>query len=295
MWVSSTLLVLSVLCVSAVELPPPHYVTRISFYTALQECAEYFQISENLLQQYISSSYPDDPSVHKLVRCSLMLLGCWDDITGMRRNVIENFFEIDPNDRDHVRRTNECIRKSTTEDVSSPAYVAFLCYHQQFGNFKLHSKRFVPFGSHELKQLVEMALNVAELPWFVPAQYATNDILYEPHFPPVLYFIFVRGGFYNAKIGFDLRNLFTQFGVEELLKADVEQCLANVVHTEKVNGHESIVIKGFQKCLAHFIPLLEVVQDVARSTSNDRSASVKACTGLNPSTQPPFYNRACED
>ncbi|KXJ77442.1 hypothetical protein RP20_CCG007451 [Aedes albopictus] len=273
MWNIFIPLALSLCFVSAVEPPEaPRCTSNRSFYSALQECAEYYLIPESTLQQYINSSYPNDPSVHRLVRCSLVLLGSWDDATGILPHVMQSFFEADPNDHENIIRTRECIRHNNTDDVLNMI------------------KRFVPFGSYELKQLIENAMVVAKVPWFVPAQYANNDILYEPHFPSVLFFVFVRAGFYNPGIAFDLQKLYTQFGTEELLKSDVEQCLESVMHTKK--DHEAVVIKGYRECLTNIIPLLELVQEVAKSWKFE---SVKACSGLNQSTQPPFYNRACED
>ncbi|XP_062541848.1 general odorant-binding protein 45-like [Armigeres subalbatus] len=290
-------LFLAVLCTSSAELPT-HYAAKKSFHTALQQCAEYLLIPENNLQHYINSSFPNDPSVQRLIRCSLMLLGCWDDSTGVRVHVIENFFQPDPKDCNHIRRARECVRKNTTDSVFSPAYVTFQCYYQQFGHLKLYNEQFIPLRSYELMQLVETALEISNLPWFVPTQYVAGDILYEPHFPPVLLFIFLQGGFYGTETGFDLQRLYTQFGAEPLLTVGVRQCLAEIVKVEKARDHEAIVIKAMQRCLQDVIPLLPVVAEVAGRWNDGKNKAAKTCARMSGSTVPtlpPFYNRVCED
>ncbi|XP_058840093.1 general odorant-binding protein 45-like [Topomyia yanbarensis] len=257
---------------SAVLAELPHYTVYKSFETALYECAEYFQVPNCTVQKYIRESFPDDREVQVLIRCTLINLGGWDDSIGGRDYVLRNFFAPSADDKCYERRTRECIY--TTLDSLTyycpyrRAYETFRCYYRYYGEL-ITSGQYIPKELNELQQLALTGLIISNLPQDVLIQYCRGDIMYESNFPQLLYLLLIRGGYYSCRSGFRLDNLYTQVGDPILLDPQTQQCIDGVAR-EKCNADEvTRVHQSFVRCLSNIFPLVQYVQEAAKTLVGD--------------------------
>ncbi|XP_058449242.1 uncharacterized protein LOC131429208 [Malaya genurostris] len=282
------IIILRLLACPVVRCDFPHYITFKSFPTALAECAEYFQVSNCSLRNFIERDYPDEPIVKKLLHCTMVNLCTWDDSTGVREFVFRNFFQPNPDDSCNENRTRECVqgslRQLNDDCYNSRAYETFKCYFRHFGEL-LESDQFIPNEELELQQLVQTSLIIESLPRSVLAQYCRGDIWEEPHFPEVLLNIFVRGGYYSLGSGIQLENIYTQLGNPELLTPQTSQCCEAVASSLCDPSHATKLFQIVRKCLRELTPTEKYIKEAAKVLiGEDGSAGSCAVRPPSPSS-----------
>ncbi|XP_039445502.1 uncharacterized protein LOC120425143 [Culex pipiens pallens] len=242
-----------------------HYICTKSLPNALIECAEYFEISECRLSQYVEDSYPNCPDVKRLIRCALLNVGAWEDASGVRENVISNFFEPAAEDTCYVNRTRDCIAEALkhldSKDYLGRAYESFLCYYRQYGNV-IESEQFFPNEPLEAKQLLLSAINFAHIPRCELVQYSRGHIVDEPHFPALWFVWALRGGYYTIAEGTDLQALYNQFGCSELLSQCTKSCVEGVQQELAHADDKTKSYQTFRRCLKDLVPL-DSIQKIA--------------------------------
>ncbi|XP_055542815.1 general odorant-binding protein 45-like [Wyeomyia smithii] len=253
----------------------PHYTTYKSFQTAFYECAEYYHVPNCTVRRYIEQSYPPEEEVKKLIRCTLINLGAWDDATGVRDYVISNYFVPSPDDICYERRTRECLDNIFYDCDYSRAYESFKCYYRYYGEL-VSDDKYVPNEQLELQQLALTSLLISDLPYDVLVQYCKGDIESEENFPELLFVILVRGGYYSTQNGWNLQNLYTQLGDQGLLDPYTQECIDGVAK-EKCNADEvSRLFATWQQCLSQYSPLLQYIQVAAKTLVGDPDGCI--CT-----------------
>ncbi|XP_039445515.1 uncharacterized protein LOC120425151 [Culex pipiens pallens] len=270
------------------------YTVYKGFPAAWQECGEYFEVPNCTLEQYREDSYPCEGAVKELIRCSLINLSAWNDTTGVRQHVIRNYFQPAAEDSCYENRTKECLKQiDSNDDVYNRAYESFRCYYRQYGNL-ISSAQFSPYESDELVQLTAYSFSVRHIPKCVLLQYAKGDILEEPHFPAVLLTWLLRGGYYSLQNGILLKTLYTQFGHPELLTEQTKQCTDAVVAQLCDESHATKAYQIFKRCLHHIVPILELIQAVAKELVKECDRPCGHCQQdlrqFAPVTAPPLYN-----
>ncbi|XP_058816393.1 uncharacterized protein LOC131679675 [Topomyia yanbarensis] len=250
----------------------PHYTVFKSFPTALRECAEYFQMPNCTLRNYIEQDYPDEPIVKKLLHCTMVNLASWDDGTGIREFVFRNFFRPIPEDSCYENRTRECVQHSlqylNDDCFNSRAYETFKCYYRHFGDL-VTSDQYIPNEKLQLQQLVQTSLIIESLPRSVLARYCKGDILDEPHFPDLMLAIFIRGGYYSLDGGIQLENIYTQLGDPELLTPQTRQCCEAVGSSFCGSSHAEKLHQIGRRCLFEITPTVQLVQEAAKLLIGD--------------------------
>ncbi|XP_053691979.1 general odorant-binding protein 69-like [Sabethes cyaneus] len=253
----------------------PHYTTYKSFQTAFYECAEYYRVPNCTVRRYIEQSYPPEDEVKKLIRCTLIDLGSWDDASGVREYVLRNYFVPSPDDTCYERRTRECLANLDYYCDLSRAYESFKCFYRYYGELVTDDK-FVPNEQLELQQLALTSLTIANLPYEVLVQYCKGDIEGEQHFPELLFLILVRGGYYSTQNGWNLANWYTQLGDDSLLDPYTQQCIDDVAK-EKCNADEvEKLFTTWQRCLSQYTLISQYIQQAAKTLVGDPDGCI--CT-----------------
>ncbi|XP_053691977.1 general odorant-binding protein 45-like [Sabethes cyaneus] len=248
----------------------PHYTTYKSFQTAFYECAEYYRVPNCTVRRYIEQSYPPEEEVKKLIRCTLINLGSWDDETGVHEQVLKNYFVPRPDDTCYEKRTRECLASIVYDNDYTRAYESFKCYLRYYGEL-ISDDEFVPYEQLELQQLALTSLTIAHLPLEVLIQYCKGEFEGEKNFPDLLYIFLVRGGFYSSQSGWNLANLYTQLGYDILLDPATQQCLDDVAK-EKCNADElTRLFEQWQRCIGPYVPLQQYIQIAAKQLLGDQA------------------------
>ncbi|XP_039445503.1 general odorant-binding protein 69-like [Culex pipiens pallens] len=251
------------LSISTVQCRLPHYTIFKSFPQALQECAEYLEVSNCTLQRYVEDSYPNCEIVKKLLHCTLLNLVAWKEDSGVEHHVMVSFFEPAPQDTCYENRTAECVRNvlATCQDKLSQAYEVFQCYYRQYGNIR-ESKQWIPNTANEFNELISLAIELANVPRCERIQYARGNILDQPSFARAFMIGCVRAGYYSLQDGVYLSSFYTEFGVPEVLTKQTEECVAAVSRQYCDSDHTTRLYHIFKKCLADVLPTLSLVQQL---------------------------------
>lgn len=280
------------------------YAIFKSFDTAYRECAEYFEVPNCTVDEYVVNAYPDDPEDKKLIRCALINLAAWSDESGVVESVMGNFFNPAPEDTCYADRTRDCIAASQTpcSDNQTLAYNAFQCYYRQYGNLN-QSDQFVPYSPLEQQQLVLDSFAFVNVPQDELNNYSNGNVLDQPHAAELLYVLFVRGYFYIPGQGLLLQVLYTQFGNPELLTPETQQCVDAAKDAWDGNSQKDLVLAFFVNCLQNITPWLDLVQNVATAvltvppppcpepvTTTTTAPTTTTTTAPPPSTAQPCYN-----
>ncbi|XP_055542741.1 uncharacterized protein LOC129728329 [Wyeomyia smithii] len=261
---------------------------------AQQQCASYLRLSNETVERYVKNGYPDEPSVRKLVHCLLINLNVWDNNNGIKEYVIRNYLQPSPSDCCYVNRTQACIQKELCQvpqtDNVARAYWSFVCYYQHFGNL-INEKQFVPYTELERQQHVIEAFSIENIPRQVLENFSRGSIICASQLPELLYTLFVRVGFYDPEMGFNLDRLYTQFGNSDLLSNNTRACEANV--RQRYCYEPNRLSETFQQCLMNSISTLQLIQDVAKQALEQPSSpcstcgSPAPCNRCSPTTRPP--------
>lgn len=172
---------------SAVYCPPApcsshgdesHFAYRLkSFREALDECAEYLQVSPKSVDNLVAYNYvTDDVSLKCLVRCAGVNAGWWDvggNYSGLHAPVLESYFQPACDDTCYARRTKECLEAKSVKchDDCSQAYESFMCYYHQYGNLK-SSEEYVPLPQLDAVQAAVDCMLLLRTPKDLLEQYS---------------------------------------------------------------------------------------------------------------------------
>ncbi|XP_058449251.1 uncharacterized protein LOC131429218 [Malaya genurostris] len=236
-----------------------------SITSARQECASYLRIPDDAIEQIARGGYPPEASVPKLVHCMLINLNAWEDETGIKDEVMRNFFRPAESDCCFENRTQLCLQKTvsvlTKCDNLNRAYNSFHCYYRHFGNI-FHEGQFIPLRENSVHQIVDEALAIENIPRASLEELCNDNALNVPEFPDILYTIFVRAGVYSPEHGVRLGRLYTQFGKREFLSLETRQCVDTVwrQHCSEPNR----LYQTFKQCLTHLVPTISLVGESAR-------------------------------
>lgn len=268
MRIFATLLALSLgaLLTSSVTAVLTHYALFKSFDTAYRECAEYYQVPNCTVDEYIANQYPSDPEDKRLVRCALINLAAWSDATGVVESAMSSFFNPAPEDTCYAERTRDCIANSQDPcaDNQTLAYNAFQCYYRQYGNLN-QSDQFVNYSPLELEQLSLDTFTIVNVPRCELIEYSNGNFLNQPNFAEVLYVFMVRAYFYSPDQGLLLPYLYSQIGNPELLTAETQQCVDAAKCAWDGKSQKDLVLAIFVNCLQKVVPLLDLLRSVANT------------------------------
>ncbi|XP_053677662.1 general odorant-binding protein 45-like [Anopheles nili] len=207
--------------------------TPTTFDGALQECASQLGIAPERLEKecYNLLLHPADRDSMCLVRCIGVLLRFWNDTTGLRESVIQQYYQPAPEDTCYRNRTQRCLEalEPTVTDVCERAHRSFLCYHQQFGNL-VRADRYVPKTPLEMRQVQQDCLDILGLS-------PKRLVLYrEGHFPDdaetqcFVRCVGLRTGLYSDKQGPNVDRLFVQCescADEQVFRDRANECIAS--------------------------------------------------------------------
>lgn len=245
-----------------------HYILYKSFPNALGECAEYLEIPETTLKQYVDDSYPDCAVVHKLIHCAMVNLCAWNDTTGIKEHVMEGFFAPHPNDTCFLKVTQNCIQESllplSPEAHNSRAYAVFKCYLRHYGDL-VHEAKFVPNEHLEFDQLIQDCFTLASIPRDELIQYSRGNIIDGASFPRGFLIGCVRLGYYSLQTGVNLGTFYAQFGNREILSQQTRECCERSAREHCDEDHATRLYYIFRNCLVDIVPTLGLVQKYAKS------------------------------
>ncbi|XP_065077664.1 uncharacterized protein LOC135700921 [Ochlerotatus camptorhynchus] len=262
--------------VSLVLALPIHYALGLknldkprwkSFGDAQQECAEYLLISEDTIDRYISSGYPDESSVQTHIYCILINLNSWNQTTLQINDYVFNrFFRTLPGDCIYKQRTEQCLAQQNlyskfNVSIISRAYNSFMCYYQYYGILS-NEPQWVPFRVSEIHQVLVDSLRIIPHHRKRLLQYCQGFMLVPPEFPDLMYAFTVRLAFYNESTGFDLQKLYAQFGMKEILTEKTSDCIGRV--TNKYCVEPARVVNTMQTCFSRlYLSLRKMVSSAA--------------------------------
>ncbi|KXJ76636.1 hypothetical protein RP20_CCG009318 [Aedes albopictus] len=276
-----------------------HYTFYKSFPSALEECAEYYEVPTSSVDRIVQESYPSEPEVKQLIRCALINVRCWNDTTGVQEQVMNSFFNPTPQDSEYLVRTRECMQRSEefsggNSDLQTRAYDAFICYYRQYGTLN-ETNQYLPFTEEELYSLMLSVLSIAHVSQEALVQFSDGNVLNNEEFPAVLYIHYVRVGFYQD--GLVPEHLYVQFGNPELLTPRTEQCVSAAVNSLPCEADDQKLLYNiFRKCLVDLTSTLELVQKASRQLlglgPSSGSSTNASCTSTcpPPTSQAPYYN-----
>lgn len=261
----------SILLLVAVALPAlviaEHWQSPFlkTFLAAQQECTTYLRLTNETLDRYVKSGYPDEESTRKLVHCILVNVNAWDDAEGIKDYVIKNFFNPCPADSQNEQRAQQCLRETvsplTRRDQLKRAHRSFLCYYRNYGNI-VPQAQFVPYSKVTRKEHIKESIAIENIPRSSLEQYAKGNILDVPDFAEVIFTYTVRTGYYEPDNGMNIGRLFTQFGIPELLCEKTKCCEANV--RKQFCDEPARILQTFKQCYASILPTSGEVQEVAQ-------------------------------
>lgn len=247
-----------------------HIAIYKSFPKALQECAEYLEVSNCTLQWIREDSYPNVEEVQRLIHCTLVNLGAWDhESDTVRSHVLRSFFQPAPGDCCYLNRTLECVQcvNSKHEDHYERVYESFQCFNHNYGSL-VSSDQYVPFERSGLFRIIETGFKLRTLPRCTLEQYSEGNILDDAHFARVHLACALRGGYYSLQSGLNLQAVYVQFAHPELLTTETKQCCDAAAREECDSDHATKLYRIFRNCLKDIIPTLGLFQTAAKNVLN---------------------------
>nr|XP_019931895.2 general odorant-binding protein 45-like [Aedes albopictus] len=253
--------ILSIICkVNAEDYEAPRLKTLA---TIEQECVGYLLLSNETLQKYIATSFPEDAVVQKLVHCFLVNMNAWDDETGVKDYVIRNYFKPADTDTVYESRTQDCLRvKLANLDrcaVFDRAYRSFMCYYQNYGNI-VQEAQFVPWYQVEREKHLREVFLIEGVTRAQLEEFQKSDALKAKEYPILYYIDVVRTAFYDPAAGHNLGRLYTQFGNPGLLADDTRRCLDTV--SQQYREEPARAYQGFDQCLRSYMTTEKLFQTV---------------------------------
>lgn len=264
-----------------------------SFLDAKLECADYLFITGETLDRYESNGYPDEPSVRKLLNCIAVNLNAWDEEHQRVKDFVFNQYFV-PNTVDCLYKlhTQQCLAQNVDtldkRDRLGRAYHSFKCYYKHYAGIKSEVK-WVPYHYSEVVQTLEDCMYITNPSKCDLLQYCQGQFTANPNYPNMAYCFFVRTGFYNRSIGFDLNKLYVQFGDDDLIDDDTEECITGIV--DQYCKEPERLVHLVLDCLVQYFPAAVSIAEAA----NNILGNPPEC-GIPPSPPPktqPCYNAPC--
>lgn len=232
---------------------------------AQQECVTYQRLSNETVERYARSGYPDDSCARELVYCIVYTLNAWDFTNGIRDPVISQFFKPSHTDSKYEDRTKECLRETVDclpkHDQEGRAYKSFLCYYRNYGNV-VQERKYVPYFDKTRELYYRDSLIVKSVPRNILHKFAAGDILCTEEFAEVYYTYVLGAGFYDPEVGINLERAYVQFENPELLSESTKCCEASV--RRQYQEEPKRLAETFKQCLQHLLPSLETIKKVAK-------------------------------
>ncbi|XP_065089737.1 general odorant-binding protein 69-like [Ochlerotatus camptorhynchus] len=254
----SSIVLLSLSSAAQARCDLSHYITYKSFYTAMYECGQYFEICNNTLDQYIYNGYPSTPEVMRLIHCACVNTGAWNDNTGVRKNVFQFLFKPNEHDTEYEDRTQCCLDKICKDgyDQNYLAYETFSCYYQQYGRL-VKNEVFVPLEELEFFQLMTFIAKILLVSKEKLIQFSQGDFLNDPVFKQALYITAIRQGSYSLEKGFIMEVGYAQYNIPELFAPCTRQCVIDASAEYSQLPVDDLVYKVYKKCLHSLVdPIL---------------------------------------
>ncbi|EDS40536.1 conserved hypothetical protein [Culex quinquefasciatus] len=259
-----------------------------SFADAQKECVGYLRLTDETLERYIKSGYPDEHSTRKLIHCILVNLHAWDQVNGITDYVFSQFFDPAPSDSCNKNRTEECLYENVARiplhEQLKRAHRSFLCYYRNFGNIN-EGNHFIPYSNATQKQHYKESFEIQDVTRTVLQQWADGDIVDTPQFSEVFFTFVTRTGFYNPDWGFDLDRVYVQTGNSAIITEETRSCEASV--RKQYCEEPKRVAQTFKQCLKDNVPSLPLIQEAAKEILE--SIPVPPCPSSAPSS-PPCYS-----
>lgn len=266
--------------VSAARADLPHNVFEKSFETSLQECAEYFEISNCTLQQYKAERFPNTPVVRRLIYCTMANLKAWYSAFGLYEPQMRLFFKPSPTDSCYQNTTQECLNsvpgKAHLSDVTSLAYESFQCYYCHYGNI-VESAQFIPNTWSEFDRILKATFDYLELPEETLVQFCKGNISNNARFPEIVYIVGVRTGYYSLASGARLDRLYIGIGEEALAAPETKQCVDRVSSEYCKADVVTKVHQIYVQCLDSVVPLRQQIQLISKKRVSNPALCGCAC------------------
>ncbi|XP_065077643.1 general odorant-binding protein 69-like [Ochlerotatus camptorhynchus] len=264
-----------------------------SFSDAELACANYLLITNETLQRYHSSGYPNERSVWKLMYCIFIELHAWNENRQeVKDYVFSQFFIPSTTDCQYKQHTEECLDQNVkplnTTDTLGRAYQTFQCYYQNYAGISDEVK-WIPYHFSEIVQTDIDCMHIESLSPESLLDFCQGRVASNPDYPALAYCFFVRTGIYNKTTGMDLEKLYVQFGSKPLLHEHTKLCVAEVA--EQYCKEPERIGHILLDCLIQYLP---ATLDIGTAAS-DALGNPPECVIL-PSPPPktqPCYNGPC--
>ncbi|EAT48658.1 AAEL000377-PA [Aedes aegypti] len=253
-----------------------------SFSSAQQDCAVYLLLSNETVQQYVKSGYPDEFSSRKLINCILVQIHAFDELTGIKDHVLTNFFDQPGSCSEYVGRTQECLRTSVPKHCEGQpfehAYRSFQCYYRNYGSLLMDTVRFIPYEQVDrIKHLTE-SFSIVNTSCKALRELSVGQGFIVENIADPMYTLAVRSGFYDREHGLYLDRLYTQFGKPALLSDATRQCLVRVsqqYQTEPLRLTQLVL-----QCVESEISTQSLFTETARQVLASNSSYCNVCEQL---------------
>lgn len=260
-----------------------------SFNEAQKQCVSYLRLTDETLERYIKSGYPDEHSTRKLVHCILTNLHAWDEADGIKDYVFSQFFVPSPADTCYKNRTEDCLCETVSRvpqhEQLKRAHRSFLCYYRNYGNID-DGKHFVPYSNATQKQHFKESFDVQDVPRSVLQQWADGYIVDTPEFAEAYYTFVLHSGFYSPDDGFDLDRVYVQVGNPAVNSEETRDCEASV--RKQFCEEPKRLVQSFKQCLKDNVPTLGLIQDAAKELLS--VVPVFSCDVGSAAPLPPCYS-----
>lgn len=264
-----------------------------SFRDAELESAEYLFITNETLERYRANGYPDEPSVRKLIGAIIIGLNAADEkLNQVKDYVLSQYFLPNNVDCLYKQHTQECLDQNVApldpSDRLGRAYQTFQCYYKKYGGIK-DSVEWVPYHYSEVIQTLEDCMYITNTSNCSLLQYCQGGYATNPDYPNLAYCYFVRAGFYNRSSGFDLYKMYVQFGDDEFLDDNTEECISGVV--DQYCKEPDRLVHIVLDCIVQYLPATTSIGEAASNVLGNPPECV-----IPPSPPPktqPCYNAPC--
>uniref|UniRef100_A0A182PJL4 Uncharacterized protein n=1 Tax=Anopheles epiroticus TaxID=199890 RepID=A0A182PJL4_9DIPT len=196
------------------------------------DCAELMSISPTKLSRIRSGLLVGDDETKCLIRCVGVSAGFWSDRTGLRKDLLAQYFVPHPTDDLNFNRTEACLKElpgsvSNPHDYCDLAFESFLCFYYNFGNLKQDSM-FVPLDHLQLQHVTARCVEVHQLTKEQLTSLSEEAMDTNDNVHCLVRCIGLQTGVYSDREGVYLDLIYAQYGegyCEEEYKRNAFECI----------------------------------------------------------------------
>ncbi|XP_055589206.1 uncharacterized protein LOC129741490 [Uranotaenia lowii] len=261
-----------------------------SFEESLSECADYFNLSSLTVDRYMRDGFPNEPSVKKVIHCTLIDLQAWDSQLGVIGRQLIGSLSGGQFNEQNEERIQCCLRNSQVDDLKNHvlerAYHSFLCYFNVYEFSGSSSQQYLRYTDDIQKRFMREAILIQNVQVPSLLEYCKENPVSPPEWSNVAFTFFIRTGFYSQEKGFNFEHLYAQFGALELLGEEIKTCQHRAVSQFCVEPQRAFQI--FEQCLIPYVTTYEILHAAANELVTE--AGLVCPNDSNPSASVPCYN-----